>query len=98
MRLQALLAPSTNADTVMSRPAKGLGLTSCHSRQIRVSRSLEGGGERPARGYGESEAGAINATIALGDGAACRRLRMRVVIACPTLQVLAPVEGGSPAA
>jgi hypothetical protein len=23
-----------------------------------VSRSLEGGGERPARGYGESEAGA----------------------------------------
>ena len=27
-------------------------------RHIRVSRSLEGGGERPARGYGESEAGA----------------------------------------
>jgi len=27
-------------------------------RQIRVSRSLEGGGERPATGYGEPEAGA----------------------------------------
>jgi hypothetical protein len=27
-------------------------------RQIRVSRSLEGGGERPAMGYGEPEAGA----------------------------------------
>jgi len=26
-------------------------------RQIRVSRSLEGGGERPATGYGEPEAG-----------------------------------------
>jgi alkylation response protein AidB-like acyl-CoA dehydrogenase len=26
-------------------------------RQIRVSRSLEGGGERPAMGYGEPEAG-----------------------------------------
>jgi hypothetical protein len=29
-------------------------------RQIRVSRSLEGGGERPATGYGEPEAGAPN--------------------------------------
>ncbi len=27
-------------------------------RQIRVSRSLEGEGERPATGYGEPEAGA----------------------------------------
>ena len=27
-------------------------------RQVRVSRSLEGGGERPARGFGEPEAGA----------------------------------------
>jgi len=27
-------------------------------RQIRVSRSLEGRGERPATGYGEPEAGA----------------------------------------
>jgi hypothetical protein len=27
-------------------------------RQIRVSRSLEGGGERPAMGYGEPEADA----------------------------------------
>jgi hypothetical protein len=27
-------------------------------RQIRVSRSLEGGGERPATGHGEPEAGA----------------------------------------
>jgi hypothetical protein len=26
-------------------------------REIRVSRSLEGGGERPATGYGEPEAG-----------------------------------------
>jgi len=29
-------------------------------RQVRVSRSLEGEGERPARGYGEPEAGAPN--------------------------------------
>jgi hypothetical protein len=29
-------------------------------RQIRVSRSLEGEGERPATGYGEPEAGAPN--------------------------------------
>ena len=29
-------------------------------RQIRVSRSLEGGGERPATGYGEPEAGAAD--------------------------------------
>jgi hypothetical protein len=28
--------------------------------QIRVSRSLEGEGERPATGYGEPEAGAPN--------------------------------------
>jgi alkylation response protein AidB-like acyl-CoA dehydrogenase len=28
-------------------------------RQIRVSRSLEGGGERPATGYGEPEAGVL---------------------------------------
>ena len=30
-------------------------------RQIRVSRSLEGGGERPATGYGEPEAGVLRA-------------------------------------
>jgi hypothetical protein len=29
-------------------------------RQIRVSRSLEGEGERPETGYGEPEAGAFN--------------------------------------
>jgi hypothetical protein len=32
-------------------------------RQIRVSRSLEGGGERPATGYGEPEAGALQLTM-----------------------------------
>ncbi len=31
-------------------------------RQIRVSRSLEGEGERPATGYGEPEAGAAKLT------------------------------------
>jgi hypothetical protein len=37
-------------------------------RQIRVSRSLEGGGERPATGYGEPEAGAFNAASVRRDG------------------------------
>jgi hypothetical protein len=32
-------------------------------RQIRVSRSLEGEGERPATGYGEPEAGAATSGI-----------------------------------
>ena len=37
-------------------------------RQIRVSRSLEGEGERPATGYGEPEAGAFNAPNVRRDG------------------------------
>jgi hypothetical protein len=37
-------------------------------RQIRVSRSLEGGGERPATGYGEPEAG--------GDASSTLRVRV----------------------
>ena len=32
-------------------------------RQVRVSRSLEGGGERPATGYGEPEAGVIELSV-----------------------------------
>ena len=36
-------------------------------RQIRVSRSLEGEGERPARGYGEPEAGASPKRRASGE-------------------------------
>jgi hypothetical protein len=37
-------------------------------RQIRVSRSLEGEGERPATGYGEPEAGVPNAPNVRRDG------------------------------
>jgi hypothetical protein len=41
-------------------------------RQIRESRSLEGGGERPATGYGEPEAGAHHVNR-------CRACRFRIL-------------------